>query len=216
MRDQYRVALRAGSARAEVRAPVRLSCHPDFRSARRPAEWEAGNEGASQRHTLLFTAGELHRVMIETVRQSTRVRRSRLGRRLQDRAGSSAGSRTFSSRSAWDQLERLKDEADFAAAHFRHAIFGKIRNIFTIEKKLPAGGIIQARQQSEKSAFSAAGWTHNCGELPARMARSIPRRISTRCVGVWMVRVSRMTSMIGREIGNSSGTSVMIMAVSYE
>jgi acyl-CoA thioesterase-1 len=30
-----------------------------------------------------------------------------------------------------------------------------------------------------------------------------------------MVRVKRMTSMIGREIGNTSSTSVMIMAVSY-
>src|ERR1039458_7707250 len=44
----------------------------------------------------------------------------------------------------------------------------------------------------------------NC---PRGMARSIPRRISTLWVGVWMVRVSRMTSMMG-------GTSVMIMAVS--
>src|ERR1035438_3079331 len=51
----------------------------------------------------------------------------------------------------------------------------------------------------------------NC---PRGMARSIPRRISTLWVGVWMVRVSRMTSMMGGPWPSVVITSVMIMAVS--
>src|ERR1022692_1241586 len=54
----------------------------------------------------------------------------------------------------------------------------------------------------------AANW-------PRGIARSMPRRISTRCVGVSMVRVRRMTSIMGREMRDSSLASVMIMAVSF-
>src|SRR5215472_8333610 len=46
---------------------------------------------------------------------------------------------------------------------------------------------------------------------PRGIERSMPRRISTRCVGVAIARVSRMTSMMPWE--SVGATSVMIMAV---
>ncbi len=126
-----------------------------------------GDEGAGQRHALLLTAGELNGIMIQAVGQTYPGQQfARPLRRFRPRARQFGRQQhIFLRRQRGYELERLKNEANLAPPHFRHAVFGKARDIFPIQQQLAAGGCIEARQQPEERAFPAAGGPHYGHEL---------------------------------------------------
>ena len=67
-----------------------------------------------------------------------------------------------------DQVVRLKNETDLAAAQQRHLIFGQPANVLAVEQNLSAGWRVEARHQSQQRALPAPRRTHDGGKLAGR------------------------------------------------
>ena len=113
------------------------------------------DERAGERDALLFAAGKLHRIMVQAIRQAdSREQFPRSRRHFRTRARQFGRQQdVLFGRQSRNQLEGLKNETDFAAPDFGHAVFGKPGDIFSIEQQLPAGGIIEAGEQAEQTCF---------------------------------------------------------------
>jgi hypothetical protein len=131
--------------------------------------WRLCDESPCKRDTLLFAAGKLHGVVIKAIGEADAG---------EEFAGAASDFAAGPGKFGWkknvlfggergDELEGLKDKADFAPTHFRHAVFGEASYVFAIEQKFTAGGVVESGEQTEKSAFTAAGGAHDSDELAA-------------------------------------------------
>ena len=129
-----------------------------------------GDERAGESDALLFTAGELNWVMIEAVGKTD------ASQELTGASGGfSAGSGEFGGQEhvffggqGRNELERLKDKADFAASDFGHAVFGEAGDVDTVEENPAFGCVVETREQAEQRAFATAGRSHDGDELAGR------------------------------------------------
>ncbi len=71
----------------------------------------------------------------------------------------------FFRRKRRQQMVGLKDEADFAAAQQRHAVFVQAGDVLAVQNDSAGGGRVQARQQAQQRALAAARWSHDGDEL---------------------------------------------------
>ena len=62
----------------------------------------------------------------------------------------------------------LKDEADFASAQRGHAVFVEFGDVFAVQKDAARSGRIQAGEQSQQGALTAAGRSHHGHRFAAR------------------------------------------------
>ena len=62
----------------------------------------------------------------------------------------------------------LKHKTDLAPAHQRQLVFLEPGNLLAVQENLAGGRRIEACQQAQQRALSAAGRAHHGGKLPAR------------------------------------------------
>src|SRR5258708_12763113 len=67
-----------------------------------------------------------------------------------------------------NQVERLEDHADLVVAHGGQFALAHGGDIHPIDQDLPAGWIIQPRDDAQECAFARAGWPNNGDKLSTR------------------------------------------------
>src|SRR5260370_34842834 len=67
-----------------------------------------------------------------------------------------------------DQIERLEDHADLVVAHGGQFTLAHGGDIHPVDQDLPAGWIIQPRNDAQECAFARAGWPNNGDKLSTR------------------------------------------------
>jgi acyl-CoA thioesterase-1 len=124
-------------------------------------------EGAGEGDALLFAAGKLHGVVIEAALEADAVQEF-----AGAIAGSGIGAREFHGQEhvllggeRGNQVVGLEDETDLAAPQERHFVLAQMRNLLAIQNYLSRSRRIEAGQQTEQGAFTAAGGSHDRGEL---------------------------------------------------
>jgi acyl-CoA thioesterase I len=132
------------------------------------------SEGAGQGDALLLAAGELHGIMVEAASEADAVEQfagafgSVTCPRGQATRQFHGQEHVFLGGERGDEVIRLEDEPDFAAAHLRHAVFVEVGDVFAIQDHLARSGGIEAGEEAEQGALAAARGSHDGGELAAR------------------------------------------------
>src|SRR5258708_13162414 len=67
-----------------------------------------------------------------------------------------------------NQVDRLEDHADLVVAHGGQFALAHGGDIHPIDQDLPAGWIIQPRDDAQECAFARAGWPKNGDKLSTR------------------------------------------------
>jgi acyl-CoA thioesterase I len=127
------------------------------------------DEGPRQRDTLLFAAGELHRVVVQAIGQPD-ARQEFAGAR----SGFPASPRQFRGQQhvlfrgeCRNELKGLKHKTDLAPANPGHAVFRETCNVLAVEQNLAARRAVESGEKAQQRAFSASGRPHDGHELPA-------------------------------------------------
>lgn len=119
---------------------------------------------------MLFAAGELHGVVGPAIAESDAL--EQIARALARIAVAAAQfgreKNIFFSGQRGDELIRLEDKADFLAAQASQAIFLHVADLDAVEDDGAGSYGIEPGQQTQESAFAAAGGAHNREELAAR------------------------------------------------
>ena len=131
-------------------------------------DFGATNNGAGDGNALLLTARELIRVIVFTL---LKVKTSEGARGLLEARGLSVTSvdkwesYVFNNRKVFDEVEILKNKADFFGAEFGLTARRNAGNIFATQNILAMGGTIKKANNVKKSGFTAAGGAHNHDKL---------------------------------------------------
>ena len=138
-----------GLAGLGIEIPGRLIGEHDLRTM---------NEGAGKRDALLFPAGKLERIVIETVTEADlgeQVFRVLLATGLATEF--QRNQYVFDSREGRDQLEALENEADEAVPERGPLVLGHRFHGLPVEQNGAAGGVVQTGAESEQRGLAAAG-----------------------------------------------------------
>ncbi len=65
----------------------------------------------------------------------------------------------------WNQVKRLKDEAEDLIANRRQLVLGQVRDIQVIDANTPCGRLIEAGEDAQQRRFAAAAAAHDHDKL---------------------------------------------------
>ena len=128
------------------------------------------HEGARQGHALLLAARKLDGVMIAAIQQADAFEQfaGALGTVDAVAAGQFIRQQNiFFGRQGGQQMVGLKNEADFAAAQQRHAVFIQAGDVLAIQNDPARSGRIEAGQKAQQRALAAARRSHDGDEFAA-------------------------------------------------
>src|SRR4029453_5812608 len=117
------------------------------------------DEGAGQRHALLFTAAQLRRIMAEAIPQpdaGQEVVRSVGGLVVATQLDRNHD--VFQGRQVRQQLKVLEYKSDVLVAQLRPLILGQIIQLHAVERHRAVRRQIQAGAEAEQGGLAAAGW----------------------------------------------------------
>ena len=127
-----------------------------------------GDEGAGERHALLFAAGEVFGQVVGTGAQADLLQRG-LGTlaRLFDTGQLQGKHYIFQCIQRGQQLKGLKHEARQFAAQTGTSVFIQLEQVGTMQQHAATARYVQPGQQSQQSGFTGTGGTHD-GKTLAR------------------------------------------------
>src|SRR5580704_13719479 len=127
------------------------------------------DQRARNGHALLLPTGELVRLVTLAMRQAQQLQH------LASPFRAAGNLRCVEQRQldilegagAWQQIERLEDEADAPTPYSRQRRLVQLRDIDSLEQVLAARGTVEAAEQIHQSGFARAGGAHDGDELTA-------------------------------------------------
>ena len=128
----------------------------------RQQQGRAGDGGAGERDPLLLTAGKLGRIMAQSLAEANRTQG--VARRLEGIAptGQFQGNRDiFPCRHGGNQMERLEDDSDMAAAKIGEAVLVESREILARDDHLAAARAIDSGDDRQQAGLAGARWPDN-------------------------------------------------------
>jgi len=127
------------------------------------------DEGARDRHTLLFATRELRRVVMQPFTQPYALEQlNRLLERMIESAEFHGHHHVFNRGDRWDELEVLKDEPAHAATQLGAAIFVQGREVRACKRNAAGSRDIESCTKAKQRRLAAAGRTENGAGVAAR------------------------------------------------
>jgi hypothetical protein len=116
------------------------------------------HEGARNGYALLFSAGELLRIVAQAVFEThVDQRLARAGRRVRGGGELERQQHVLDRGQGGQQVERLKNESDFAIAQPRAAVLVECRELGAVQPHAAPRRLVEPREQSEERGFSGPG-----------------------------------------------------------
>ena len=116
-----------------------------------------GDEGAGDRHPLLLPARKLRRVMVEAMAETNRVEPlGRHGESIATPAELERQRHVFERRHRWDQMKRLKDDADRMASQPGQRVLAEPAEIVAVDPDRSGGRPFETAQHHHQARFARA------------------------------------------------------------
>ena len=136
-------------------------------------------------HALLLASGKLRRQMPQPVAQSHAAQRLRGFALIREAVEILRQHHVFKRRQIRNQVELLKDEADFLRAKAGQRVAGKRGDFLPVERHAPGGRCIEATEDIQQRAFAGAGRAHHGDPLAFfHCEGNVVERIERRTVGL--------------------------------
>ena len=102
-------------------------------------EWGPTDEGSGERHTLLFTPGKLHRIVVESVGEADTFQQPSSSPSARETVPGQVQRQqhVLFGRQRGNQLVGLENKADLASTQYGHIVFGEILDFLSVKNDLP-------------------------------------------------------------------------------
>ena len=162
-------------------------------------QFGAGNKGAGDRHTLLFTAGQLRRIMLQPLAETDRAKGLRGGcESIAEPAQLERQGHVFERGHRRDQMKRLEHDADAVAPQPRQRILIEGREILPVEHARARRSAARSRPApSAGSTLPEPDGPTTATVSPAAISNEIPRRMLTGPAALPRVRWTSSTTTSG-------------------